>query len=291
MDLRVRLTARISIAALASFCLLVSSAPAVAQQPSEHAEPTDEASGETSADPSAEQLRLNEDAVKAIVEDDYSRAIALLEEARLLGDVNIVYLNLGRAYQKLGKCQKARAALQKAKEVPAVESPSPELVNQKVDDFIAELDAQCDDESALADETTAGGEPDAAGDHEAGVAPAPEKATSSAETWEWVVLGGGAAVAVGGVGVHYWAESKRADVIGDSAYQGDVNVTVTQQEAAALEAEANRLDNLALGMVIAGGVTAGVGTYLLLSGDESAESNVSLELSGEGGSVVWSGRF
>lgn len=247
------------------------SLPAAAQEPSE------------SVEASAEQMKLNDQAVEAMIEDNYARAVALLEEARLMGEVNVVYLNLGRAYQKLGKCEEARGALDKAAEAPAASQPSPELVAEKIETYRAELDEQCPADTQLAEEDAV--------DQPETVEPPEASASSTAQAWEWAVLGGGAAVALGGVGVHFLAESKRADVIGEEAYEGDVNVTVTQQEAAALEEEANTLSMVSLGMIVAGGITTGVGTYLVLTGGEEAKSGVSMQLEEGGASIVWSGRF
>ncbi|QDG49561.1 hypothetical protein FIV42_02045 [Persicimonas caeni] len=124
--------------------MLAVSASASAQESGDDARP---AHNEAPAAPSDAQLELNDRAVENIVEGNYARAVAQLEEAVLRGEFNILYLNLGRAYQKLGNCEKARAALTKAKDAPAVAEPAPHLVEKKADQYLAEIDASCAEET------------------------------------------------------------------------------------------------------------------------------------------------
>lgn len=75
--------------------------------------------------PTPEQQNLNDQAVQALTEENYAKAISYLEEALYIGGLNVSYLNLGRAYQRLGNCRKAKEALRKVPEAPRVEKPAP----------------------------------------------------------------------------------------------------------------------------------------------------------------------
>lgn len=109
------------------------------------------------AEPSAELLGLNDRGVELMVAGNYARAAAMLEQARMLGEVNIVYLNLGRAYHKLGNCAAARRAYEDALTAPPVRNPPPELVDMKAGEYLQGLDETC----AAAEEPSqaAAGEP------------------------------------------------------------------------------------------------------------------------------------
>ena len=90
------------------------------------------------------QAELVGRAVQAHNEGDYDRAADLWRAALLIKEVNALHLNLGRALQKSGSCQRADKAYQKALVAPALrERPSPEEVRANVEDFRAELRATC----------------------------------------------------------------------------------------------------------------------------------------------------
>lgn len=136
---------------------------------------------ESAARPTDAQLELNDRAVENIVEGNFARAVAQLEEAVLRGEFNILYLNLGRAYQKLGNCDKARAALTKAKNTPAVAEPARDLVAKKADQYLAEIDASCvaeDEAPGTRDEPV---EEKAASDSDDANTEAPDEAQSAAD--------------------------------------------------------------------------------------------------------------
>lgn len=59
------------------------------------------------------------------------------------GELNIVWLNLGRALQKAGDCDGARAAFQRALTAPAVPKPPRALVAETAEKYSAELLAAC----------------------------------------------------------------------------------------------------------------------------------------------------
>ena len=261
---------------------------------------------------STEQVqKLNDQAVSAIITGNYPRAIALLEESRQIAESNIVYLNLGRAYQKIGNCKKAREALEKVSTAPIVKDPSPQFVQEKADQYLAEVEEECAEEEAAeepessseqTDESTAepdgkessaeissdepsdGGEPDELDE--------PPPADSSGG-WKsgvgWAGVGTGVALIGGGVALHFVAESRRNSIGGDD---GEL-ASVTYAEAQNIERDANNLDTIGLGMGIGGAVLAGVGAYFLAtSGSSEADrSQVSLRVGPHRASVVWGLRW
>lgn len=206
---------------------------------------------ETFANPSDEQMELNDDAVRAIVEGDYAAAVALLEEARSLGELNVTFLNLGRAYQKLGQCDNALEALDKALTAPRVRQPPPDFVIKKVAAYRAELDEQC-----------AASQP----------VEAPPEVESEPNTTAWVLTGSGVAVMAGGGAMLALASSER-DKIRSQPEPGEGLVTErTMREAQELEDRANLYDTIGVGALAGGAVLTGIGAYLFLSHDaEGAE--------------------
>lgn len=280
----------------------------------------DNAAGERDfADPSAEQLSLNDDAVRAIIQEDYARAVALLEEASALGELNVTYLNLGRAYQMLGKCAKAKEALGNALTAPRVRKPSPAFVKKKVAEYREELPETCPSEKPAEtaakpeDKETADEDPskDAA---EAKDEAKPDKAVAANKTKEkadqpepieppqveesgsnitgWVLTLSGAAVAAGGGTLFLLAEMER-DPIRSQPERGDGVVTDrTMRDAQAAESRANMYDTVGVAALATGTTVAGVGLYLLFSGDAEADaSTVSVGVAPEGAQVQWKLKF
>lgn len=89
------------------------------------------------------QLDLNDRGVQAIGEEDYDSAIRLFEASIDIGELNITYLNLGRAYQYRGDCQEAQRYFNAALEAPAIERPGPAQIAEAVERFKAELEEEC----------------------------------------------------------------------------------------------------------------------------------------------------
>ena len=78
-----------------SVCLLFAATGALAQD-------------EDFASLSESQLQLNEEGSEAFKKGNYDEAVRRFEASLLVGELNITYLNLGRAYFKIGDCKKAR---------------------------------------------------------------------------------------------------------------------------------------------------------------------------------------
>jgi len=88
-------------------------------------------------------LKLNEEAVEALAAGDYVLAIERLEESLAIEELNVTYLNLGRAYAKNGQCNKALEAYDRMAVAPRVDEPSPELIFATLTKYRAELLETC----------------------------------------------------------------------------------------------------------------------------------------------------
>ena len=92
------------------------------------------------------QRRLLESGLDAYERSDYDRAIALFEKALTHGEANVLYLNLGRAYQRQGGCDRAREAgamYRRALDAPMTDDPPPQLVFEAAHRYHRELQKGC----------------------------------------------------------------------------------------------------------------------------------------------------
>lgn len=122
--------------AFALMCALVAlAAPAYANSPAKV--------------PPEEVRDINNRAVRALVEEDYSRAIALFEESLVLEEFNITYLNLGRAYQLAGKCARAKAAYDEVAQATPIQTPRQAVVDEKASRYLSELRDSCTEEQLV----------------------------------------------------------------------------------------------------------------------------------------------
>ena len=90
-------------------------------------------------EPTEAQFKLYEEGAEAFREGQYRKAIDLFEASLHLGKLNITYLNLGRAYFKLGSCVDAAQAYDLALQAPQVSSPSAAQVLEKIQEYRADL--------------------------------------------------------------------------------------------------------------------------------------------------------
>jgi hypothetical protein len=75
---------------------------------------------------------------------DFERAVELYRAALLIKEVNALHLNMGRALQRGGSCQRADKAYQRALVAPPLrEAPSPKQVVAAVKKYRAELQSTC----------------------------------------------------------------------------------------------------------------------------------------------------
>ncbi len=92
---------------------------------------------------SDKQTRLNNDAVAAFKAKDYEKAIKYFKQSLKLGEFNLTYLNLGRAYAFAGRCVEALDAYDRMSVAPRAEEYDPNDLYQKLQVYRAELAQQC----------------------------------------------------------------------------------------------------------------------------------------------------
>jgi len=190
-------------------------------------------------EPSSAQLELNNRGVQAIVAKQYSTAVRLFRSSTDLGELNITYVNMGRAYQYMGECENAEAAYAKALNVPAVASPSPDKIAAVIARYRVELDESC----VPVDSSTVPTSPEQdvkEDEGERSVKPLPlptEPAASSNAPYYWLA-GGGAGIVAGIV----------LDTVPASASNG----------------QSDALDYVPVGLYVLGGAAVVYGIYSLL---------------------------
>jgi hypothetical protein len=209
--------------------------------------------------PTDEQVELNEKAVRLIASGDAVQAITLLQEANYIGELNVTYLNLGRAYQSIGRCDEARASLEAVQDAPAVESPPPGLVNSRAKSFLQQLSQECEQgertdaekqEVLVPRQNGAGG-------------PRPSTVTRG-----WVTIGVGAGLGICAGALHLIARSQRNQVREPTLNSSGQVTNISQREADRIEDRANTLDTIAVGTAIAAAGVTALGVYWLISSPE-----------------------
>ena len=95
------------------------------------------------AEPTEAQSELYHRAHAAFEAGDYATATSLLRSALELGELNILYLSLGRALYREHRCREADDAYLKALSAPAVSEPAPSEVAAKVETYRADLTKSC----------------------------------------------------------------------------------------------------------------------------------------------------
>lgn len=253
------------------------------------------------AEISEAQQTLNDEGVRAMIEGDFAGAVALLERSIRMGENNVTYLNLGRAYQKLGNCEKARKALVMAKTAPAVKDPPEDEVTQRAEEFLGELDEACGSEPPpedvgaveMDDEATGSDDPSEGDAMEDDAVQPVEPPSNSTSTLGIATLAPGIALMGTGVALHFVAQGQRNQVTDPSQTNEQGIVEPTQADAYALRDSANTLDTVALGMLIGGGVLSAVGTILIINGSsgEADVATVSPSVGPRGVGVSIGGRF
>ncbi len=110
---------------------------------------------ETFAEPTKEQMDLYKSGAEAFKAQQWTRAIERFEASLSIGQLNITYLNLGRAYFKAGQCKEANAAYAEVARAPQIRQPSPAMVLEKLDEYRSALEScpgtlriQCNDPEA-----------------------------------------------------------------------------------------------------------------------------------------------
>ncbi|MDX9719679.1 MAG: hypothetical protein RBU37_02960 [Myxococcota bacterium] len=89
------------------------------------------------------QAQLNVEGIQAMKAQDWEKAIRLFRSALDLSELNVTYLNLGRALTRAGRCEEAVEVYAKVEGAPKVREPSPEVVKQKLGEYKLELGDLC----------------------------------------------------------------------------------------------------------------------------------------------------
>lgn len=89
------------------------------------------------------QQAYNEEGVKFAAEGEYAQAVAKFQNSLTLGEANVTWLNIGRTYQRMGECMKAKDAYAKVPTAPAVESPGKADILKFLSSYQKELPKVC----------------------------------------------------------------------------------------------------------------------------------------------------
>ena len=267
-------------------------------------------------EPTDEQLELNERGVEALIEGRAARAVALLTEAYRLGEVNILALNLGRAHHALGNCAEAREKLKLVAELPVIEHPPPERIEERADEYLEDVEQSCrDDEETEVDdpdelETQPGDDKAVEQDEQPDVEDKPEEVEpldppsdveDDQQSW-WadnqrgvgiVTTVSGVVATTGGAALHLVARQRHATL--NDQVQGDDNVVteLTQNEYRRQQTRIGRLDTIGIASGAVGLVAIAAGAVVWMTADEADEPSAQLDVSvgRDGAGIDWVMRF
>ncbi|QDG54314.1 tetratricopeptide repeat protein [Persicimonas caeni] len=235
-------------------------------------------SAQEHGEPADEQRKLNNEAVVALGDGEYTRAISLLEQSLHMGEMDVVYLNLGRAYQLAGRCEDAEAALLEVEGAPVSKGVPEGFVADKTQQYLEEVRTTCEPDvahSAPTDDDVQQG---------VGVRVAPPAKTSPVESSEAHTLGyvlTGAGLAAGGTALvlNILARNVEEHAIDQASSSSPVSpAVITQREFAEERERYEALQTGALSSALVGGALIGAGLYVLLTDDEGqSQASVGLE--------------
>lgn len=103
----------------------------------------DGSTDEELVEPSETQQEYNDRGVILTQDRKYKEAIALFRSSLSLGELNITYLNLGRAYFRLDRCLDAREAYDAVVRAPKVKVPTPQEIGEILARFEEEYAERC----------------------------------------------------------------------------------------------------------------------------------------------------
>lgn len=242
-------------------------------------------------EPTDEQLELNEQGVEALIEGNPARAVALLTEAYRLGEVNILALNLGRAHHALGNCEEARHKLGLVAELPVVDHPPPERIEQRADEYLEDIDESCRD-----DEETDIDDPE-----EMETIESPAEIEDDQRDW-WarnqrdvgmITTISGVTTATGGLVLHLIARQQHGDLNEQVSGDDEIVTDMTQSEYLQQQAQIGRLDTFGIAAGAVGLGTAVAGAVLWVTADDTGQPSARLDLSVDrfGAGIDWMMRF
>ncbi len=94
-------------------------------------------------EPTDAQMQLYDKAAAVFAKEEFDRAVRLFQAALYLGELNMLYLNMGRAYYRLGKCKEAEEAFAKVEAAPSLAHPSPAEIKLKLESYRKDLQYTC----------------------------------------------------------------------------------------------------------------------------------------------------
>ena len=95
------------------------------------------------SEPTTQQVELYARASAAFDEGRYQDVVADLNQALAQGSINILWLSLGRAHQKLGQCRQARDAYLAVPKASAIDEPPRAQVDARAAAYLQELQDTC----------------------------------------------------------------------------------------------------------------------------------------------------
>lgn len=98
------------------------------------------------ATPTEAQVQHLRDGAAAAAGNDLDHAIREFEAALAEGAFNVIYLNLGRALYKAGRCREAADAFDRVETSPPVEAPPPAAVKEALGRYRADIAETCQGE-------------------------------------------------------------------------------------------------------------------------------------------------
>lgn len=244
-------------------------------------------------EPTDEQRRLYVAAHDAYRRQAYDEAIALLEQALALGDLNLLHLSLGLALLRANRCTDADGHLRLAAVAPPVVDPPAVEVRARAAEYLAELGARCrpaePPAGTFAPAPAAPPSSDAPALAASAPAPPDESPSNPARTMSFVAAGAGAAVL---------AFAIVADVALLGAAVEDFEAARAAGDEGALDAQsrAETWRALAITGYALGAAAIATGAVLfILSGDADAERDPSPRarawLAPDAAGVTVAGRF
>lgn len=262
-------------------------------------------------EPTPEVFALNEEGVRLAVLGQHDEAIATFEKSLALQQLNITWVNLGRARARKGDCTGAREAYAAALTAPRVADPAPQQIVAAVDGYLRDLEATCvppADDDALAigpapgdDDPLAVLDPDlvvrgeGGGDGrvepkgvEAG-APTVENATrTSFSPWSYALLGTGGALLASALVIDLAALGPAFDELDAARDRGDVRAFRDHESTI----ETLKTTNYVLLGLGGASLVAGVVLLALDLTDDSGAATTTgalpdLRITPDGASIAW----
>jgi len=197
---------------------------------------------------------LNEEAVRLVVAGSLDEAISKFKESLEIQELNVTWLNLGRAYDRKGECDAARAAYDAAAQAPRAVTPPYEKFLEILYQYRSELEERC--------KKIEGGTQTADPTEETDTTEPPKTDVQpnvwTFSPWSFVAMGVGASMIVGGLIVDVAVIDTQFDELADAETAGDRSKWNDTRDAI----DTNQ--TVAIALYSAGAVVLAAGTTLLV---------------------------